>query len=633
MLNKIIINDSFNFNDAIASIVPLFKSAVDKGWMHKRAASPLFDFSKYAANKDETLVHLLALGDGEFHGCFPEGTEIRLGTAETKDIKDIAVGDEVVTHTGKVKKVTTKFQRPYTGQLISLNVCGMLDKIRATPNHKFWVIRREQIACDIDALALCKPNTIQRTNVCCKHRCHKTALTLTPEWVAAEDLKEDDCVLQVIPGYADVFQDNSRVFFWNGYLCRPIDNIDVEQFTGDVFNFEVEDEHSYTVSNGIAVKNCNRNGDYFPKAANEKYHHTFLNGHYFHNHQNKDPKQAKGRVVASVYNPDMHRVELIVGLDNNKCAEELSQLEKNGTYSVSMACTVPFDTCCICNNRAKTRRDYCGHALEKMGKILENGQQVYVINDDPTYFDISRVHKGADRVAFTFRPLSKAASFFEPRVIGGAELAEIMGVVNIGCLDRKELWNSIKESRAKWNSLGLEKVASSWPCGEMSDSEFNALKSVGDPGKQMYILHQEGICLSPSAFARMLGPDSPMTAISPDATRQVLNTVSKDASLLESVWSNRAYDGQPFTVAVIQTPIVKHALASLRSKFGVVDGDVNNSYMAADEPMAKQASAVDAGFAAQYAAYVLSFADYQQKHASKRQSDYVRNLTSLCLFP
>jgi mannose-6-phosphate isomerase-like protein (cupin superfamily)/intein/homing endonuclease len=62
-------------------------------------------------------------------------------------------------------------------------------------------------------------------------------------------------------------------------------------------------------------------------------------------------------------------------------------------------CKVPFDVCTICENKSKTRHDYCEHALRMMNKILDDGRKVAVRNDYPKFFDISFVFIGADKTA------------------------------------------------------------------------------------------------------------------------------------------------------------------------------------------------------------------------------------------
>lgn len=102
--------------------------------------------------------------------------------------------------------------------------------------------------------------------------------------------------------------------------------------------------HLLAVGDGESY-GCNRNGDYFSKAANEKYHTTFLKAGYFHHHQNKSDSPRYGRVVAAAHNPDMRRIELIIGVDMEKAAKDLEDLERDGDFPVSMSCMVLNDVC------------------------------------------------------------------------------------------------------------------------------------------------------------------------------------------------------------------------------------------------------------------------------------------------
>lgn len=83
----------------------------------------------------------------------------------------------------------------------------------------------------------------------------------------------------------------------------------------------------------------NRNGDLFTQKACQKYYDTFVkHGHVFQHHRNKDPKKSIGQIKAAAYNPNMHRIELYIWADNEKAAEHLTRLEKDGEVPFSMAC-------------------------------------------------------------------------------------------------------------------------------------------------------------------------------------------------------------------------------------------------------------------------------------------------------
>ena len=167
----------------------------------------------------------------------------------------------------------------------------------------------------------------------------------------------------------------------------------------------------------------NRNGDGWTAENLRRDHPTFVkHAKVFRHHNNTDADPSYGVVKASIYNEDMDRVELLMELDNSKCAEELSLLEKQGAFPVSMACRIKYDVCSICGNRAKTAANYCGHVKHSLGQILDDGRAVGVDNPNSTFFDISRVIRPADRVAYTLRKAASAGN-----IIGGAELAQELG--------------------------------------------------------------------------------------------------------------------------------------------------------------------------------------------------------------
>lgn len=153
----------------------------------------------------------------------------------------------------------------------------------------------------------------------------------------------------------------------------------------------------------------NRNGDYFPEESLKEYHKTFeALGHVYRHHINKDPNKSLGRVVFSHYNPEMHRVELIIELDKPKSEDVVERLEKGDLPAVSMGCRVPWDECSICGNRARTRKEYCEHLAKNMNSVLSSGQKVFAINRMPKFFDLSVVLIPADRTAGF---LSKVAGY------------------------------------------------------------------------------------------------------------------------------------------------------------------------------------------------------------------------------
>jgi hypothetical protein len=175
--------------------------------------------------------------------------------------------------------------------------------------------------------------------------------------------------------------------FQNGYLVRVTD-VQQVKVAEPVYNLEVDGPH-HSVANEVVVHNCN-----------------------------KDPAKASGVVKKAFWNPRMHRVELLISVDNDKDPEWVKRANDGEFPAVSMGTRIPWDSCSRCGNRAKTRADYCEHAKYAMGEIDEHGFKNYVHNPSPDFFDISRVFRPADRTGYT---LKKVAQVHEVRL--SADLA------------------------------------------------------------------------------------------------------------------------------------------------------------------------------------------------------------------
>lgn len=189
-------------------------------------------------------------------------------------------------------------------------------------------------------------------------------------------------------------------------------------------------DKTYALVNALSAGEhygCNRNGDFFPENVLKQYHKTFeALGHVYKHHVNKDPKRSFGKVVFSHYNPKMHRVELIIELDNSRAADIIERLDKNiEDVKVSMACRVPYDVCSICGHKARKLSEYCDHLKDKIGRILGDGRRVYAINTMPKFFDISVVTIPADRTAgFIAKVASDNATVEVDEYVPSAKIAE-----------------------------------------------------------------------------------------------------------------------------------------------------------------------------------------------------------------
>lgn len=155
---------------------------------------------------------------------------------------------------------------------------------------------------------------------------------------------------------------------------------------------------------------CNNDGKgwLMPDETLVQHYKSFeqFGGVYMH-HQNKDTARSFGKVERAFWNPRMHRVELLLELDNKKNPEVVQRIADGEFPAVSMGCHVKYDVCSICGHRAPTRKDYCDHAKFNMRQILPaTGERICVLNPSPRFFDISIVYRPADPTGFMLKKVA-----------------------------------------------------------------------------------------------------------------------------------------------------------------------------------------------------------------------------------
>ncbi len=113
-----------------------------------------------------------------------------------------------------------------------------------------------------------------------------------------------------------------------------------------ISSIKPKDGYAYLLIAAMGDQNWgpNRNGDYWPTEALKNPGHNYghktyeVNGNWYHHHQNKDPNLSYGRVLKSVWNDDMGRIELIVEVDLNKDDKTRNALANKDTIETSMGC-------------------------------------------------------------------------------------------------------------------------------------------------------------------------------------------------------------------------------------------------------------------------------------------------------
>ena len=141
--------------------------------------------------------------------CFTPNTKVWYvspsGKIFQKEIQHIQIGDKVLTASGKPRKVINKFINEYSGEIYKI----VGDNIAVTPTHKF--------------------NTFN-------------SITHHKEFVEISNIND------------------KTTAFINAEGKTIKKQIDIDEYTGKVYNIEVEDEHTYAVgSAALGVSNCTTN--------------------------------------------------------------------------------------------------------------------------------------------------------------------------------------------------------------------------------------------------------------------------------------------------------------------------------------------------------------------------------------
>jgi predicted nucleotide-binding protein (sugar kinase/HSP70/actin superfamily)/intein/homing endonuclease len=105
-------------------INPYLKSTVGG---HGRDA--IYEILNYVKKDFDGVIQLLPFG------CFVKDTGITIEGYLQKPIQDIKAGEKVLTHKGRLKKVTQTFCRNYKGKILKIDCGGKLLTISATPEH------------------------------------------------------------------------------------------------------------------------------------------------------------------------------------------------------------------------------------------------------------------------------------------------------------------------------------------------------------------------------------------------------------------------------------------------------------------------------------------------------------------
>lgn len=197
----------------------------------------------------------------------------------------------------------------------------------------------------------------------------------------------------------------------------------------------------------------NNNGDWFGRNELINRHDTFVKcAHLFRHHQNKDPRNAIGGVVASDYNHELDTVDLILAAPTSNIEKDLSKLASGHVIATSMGAKVKHDVCSICGNQARTRMQYCTHLRNNMLKIFPDGRQVFALNPNPRFIDISIVVIPADPASAVLRKVASLnkISDMKKKDVGNIEERGVLNPTVVDAtnnLDRATALHTITEAK------------------------------------------------------------------------------------------------------------------------------------------------------------------------------------------
>jgi hypothetical protein len=280
---------------------------------------------------------------------------------------------------------------------------------------------------------------------------------------------------------------------------------------------------------------ANRNGDIFKEAECLKHYKTFVksgsksrdgkyDGRALNRHHKNKPEDPKyGNIKAASYNHKMKRIELVIGMDNDKCAEEIQKLAEGKQINVSMAAKVAYDKCTWCGHAAKDDNSRCEHVPKMLGEINKRGEMCSMDNIDPKWFELSIVGRPADRIGMSLKLASdnhyiKTAadykSLYPGFVVPGDEESPVLSiskyasekralVVKLAAMEKhidSVIEGGPKNSKDKYL---VEQKAKLLHGDKIPESTMEELRKYA-PSKLLKALADQGIIFSPEDFVKYL---------------------------------------------------------------------------------------------------------------------------------
>lgn len=143
-------------------------------------------------------------------------TKITMSDFSSKEIKDVNIGEKIVTHAGKIETVYDVFNRDYDKDVLIIETTRK-QKIETTQEHPFLVLKRNSILCNSGKRSVCKPNSKK----CLKR--HPNRITeFNPKFIEAAEIEVGDylCVPCVLDSDNQTYCDEDFAYFLGLYVAE-----------------------------------------------------------------------------------------------------------------------------------------------------------------------------------------------------------------------------------------------------------------------------------------------------------------------------------------------------------------------------------------------------------------------------
>lgn len=324
-------------------------------------------------------------------------------------IAQVNTSDLVYTHAGKWQKVTAINRRKYTGDVCEFSVDGLPMTLTITADHHMMASTRAMVS-------------------------YIGGATEIRDWAHAEHLEANDFFSYLLVSGCSKQLPVDGVLSMR-ILCAAEDTrLDfITSWLDSEGAVDTRGIHWYCVNLNLALQlrdvlfsldmpcTVSERGSEYSVTCAGSLAWVLADRSRKLNRFNKDFIYSDNATVPGVAGEHLYRIRSV---KRSKVTDQITyniEVDVDHSYSLggltSHNCKIPYDICSHCGHKAKNRDEYCGHLTDNMTDLLKEGSVVGAINDHMTFFDISRVRRPADRIAWSLR---KAAS---GSLVRGADLA------------------------------------------------------------------------------------------------------------------------------------------------------------------------------------------------------------------